>query len=85
MSRECHPCRTRAARPPGRAVCRAFGRVPGGVQKVTVTLNRDNGKDAMTLRAQMSQDEDSVQALLAFVRTLADPGSAEWGCGSPVS
>ena len=47
-------------------------RVPGGVQKVTVTLNRDNGRDAMTLKAQTSQDDDSVQALLALVRTLAD-------------
>ena len=47
-------------------------RVPGGAQKVTVTLNRDNGRDAMTLSAQTSQDDDSVQELLALVRTLAD-------------
>lgn len=47
-------------------------RVPGGVHKVAVTLNRDNGRGAMTLRAQTSQDDESVQALLALVRTLAD-------------
>ncbi|KUG51696.1 hypothetical protein [Kocuria rosea] len=47
-------------------------RVPGGVHKVTVTLNRDNGRDAMTIKAQTLQDDESVQALLALVRSLAD-------------
>ncbi|WP_206479986.1 hypothetical protein [Kocuria sp. KRD140] len=46
-------------------------RIPGGVEKVNVTLNRDGGRQPIKLKAQSLQDDESVQALLDLVRALA--------------
>lgn len=45
-------------------------RIPGGVDEVTATLNRDSGREPIKLKAQTGPDDSSVQALLGLVRTL---------------
>lgn len=46
-------------------------RVPGGVEKIDVTLKRDGGRQPIKLKAQSLEDDESVQALLELVRALA--------------